>query len=565
MQVGACPLHRGVPRRRHARTERAKEVPPTPRAEPPTATDPEINPQRQRRTSTIPGRRARSRTPLPTRACRPEQTRARTAEETRHRTRDMTITPRSERSRSYAKSQRAKDEAGHIAVLPKVGGGSDYDPDPRANDAQGVFASDAARARFACWFAHGSARTGYDRAAAYMSTTFGRRCACPGRHPSAIVAKLASPYQEMVRSLTPLHAFRLNVRNDCRICGKSDLIRILDLGCQPPSNSFIAPEDVAREQAFPLEMYLCLHCGLSQLRHVVAAEDIFNDYLYLSSTSGSLRRHYQGLIDGALAAFAPPEGALMVDIGCNDGIMLRRYPPGRYRLLGVEPSSAGDYARRDGFAVVHGFFTAELAARLVGGHGRAHIVTATNVFAHVDDIVSFAAGVRTLLADDGVYIVEFPYLRDMVKQCYFDTIYHEHLCYLALMPLVVLFERVGLKAFRVESAGSGASGPALRLFAARAESPRPVEDGVTAMLAAEDAWGLKRQETYASFARRVARVRGRVLALIDGLIAQGRTVGAFGAPAKGNTLLNTMGLGPDRIVAAAENNPLKIGKLTPGS
>lgn len=365
--------------------------------------------------------------------------------------------------------------------------------------------------------------------------------------------------------MNSVRTFRLFERSTCRICDGGDLRLTLDLGRQPPSNSFIAPEHVADEQIFPLAMYLCPRCGLSQLRHVVASEDIFDEYLYLSSTSGSLKRHYQGLVDGALAAFRPPEGALMVDVGCNDGIMLRRYPEGRYRLLGIEPSSAGDYARRDGFAVVPEFFTAELAARLADFHGRAHVITATNVFAHVDDIASFAAGVRTLLADDGVYIVEFPYLVDMVEQCYFDTIYHEHLCYLALTPLAVLFERVGLKAFRIEDAGSGASGPARRLFACRVESPRPVEDGIAAMLAAEDAWGLKRPETYRAFARRVAQVRAEILAMIDSLIAEGRTVGAFGAPAKGNTLLNYLSLGPDRIVAAAENNALKIGKLTPGS
>lgn len=365
--------------------------------------------------------------------------------------------------------------------------------------------------------------------------------------------------------MNSVRTFRLLERSTCRICGGDDLHLTLDLGRQPPSNSFIAPECVADEQTFPLAMYLCSRCGLSQLRHVVAREDIFAEHPYLSSTSGALKRHYQELVDNALAAFLPPDNALMVDTGCNDGIMLRCYPQGRYRLLGVEKSPAGEYARRDGFKIIPSFFDAELADRIVAAHGCADIVTTTHFFIHVDDIASFAAGIRTLLTDDGVYIVDFPYLVDMVEQCYFDTIYHEHLCYLALTPLTVLFERVGLKAFRIEDAGSGASGPARRLFVARVESPRPVEDSVTALLAAEDAWGLKRPETYRAFAQRVAGVRAEILAMIDALIAQGRAVGAFGAPAKGNTLLNYLGLGPDRIVAAAENNDLKIGKLTPGS
>lgn len=360
-------------------------------------------------------------------------------------------------------------------------------------------------------------------------------------------------------------AFRLFERDTCRICGSHDLVLTLDLGLQPPSNSFIAPEQVAEERKFPLEMYLCRDCGLSQLRHIVSSEDIFDDYLYLSSTSGSLRRHYQGLIDNALAAFAPPAGSLAVDIGCNDGIMLNRYPQGVYRLLGVEPSSAGEYARRQGFEVMDCFFNRETAAQLVKSHGHAHLVTATNVFAHVDDITSFADGVATLLHEDGVYIIEFPYLVDMVEQDYFDTIYHEHLCYLALTPLTVLFDRTGLRAFRVEAAGSGASGPALRLFVCRADSARPQEDSIAAMLAAESQWGLKDPQAYAPFAARVAAVCQSIRAIVDDLRAQGHKVGAFGAPAKGNTLLNAVGLGPDQIVATAENNELKIGKVTPGS
>lgn len=360
-------------------------------------------------------------------------------------------------------------------------------------------------------------------------------------------------------------SFRLFERSTCRICGSSDLVLTLDLGQQPPSNSFISPDQVAGEQRFPLEMHLCRDCGLSQLRHVVSSEDIFDEYLYLSSTSGSLRRHYQGLVDNALTAFQPPEGALMVDIGCNDGIMLRRYPAGRYRLLGIEPSSAGEYARRDGFEVVSEFFDAKLAEGLTRTHGGAHLITATNVFAHVDDINSFAAGVRTLLAPEGVYIIEFPYLVDQVEQVYFDTIYHEHLCYLALTPLTVLFDRVGLKAFRVEDAGSGASGPALRLFVCRAEAARAVEPSITDMLVAEQKWGLKDPATYVGFADRVAAVRDEICAMIAELRSAGHKIGAFGAPAKGNTLLNYLGLGPDQIVAAAENNELKVGKLTPGS
>jgi len=359
--------------------------------------------------------------------------------------------------------------------------------------------------------------------------------------------------------------FQLLRRGDCRICGSTNLTPYLDLGGQPPSNSFIEPSQIASEQVFPLTVYLCGDCGLSQLLDVVSATDIFDDYLYLSSTSKALCAHYQGLVSSVLADFQPAEGALAVDIGCNDGIMLNRYPEGRYRLLGIEPSSAGEYARKAGFEVVDGFFTDALGSELQQSHGGAAIVTATNVFAHVDDIRSFAAGIRNLLAPDGVAIFEFPYLADMLEQHYFDTIYHEHLCYLALSPLDHLFSETGLRAFRVGRTDMGASGPALRLFVCHAGAAFETEPPVTALMDSERAWGVKSLGRYQKFAAEVAEIKGRVLALISQVRDQGHKIGAFGAPAKGNTLLNYLGLGAGDILAAAENNDLKIGKVTPGS
>ncbi|WP_291724514.1 class I SAM-dependent methyltransferase [Magnetospirillum sp. 64-120] len=354
-------------------------------------------------------------------------------------------------------------------------------------------------------------------------------------------------------------------RETCRICGSSHLEPYLDLGDQPPSNSFISAAEVAGEQRFPLRVYLCRQCGLSQLLDLVSSEDIFDEYAYLSSTSRALCAHYQGLVDQALALFSVPEGALCADIGCNDGIMLNRYPAGRMRLLGIEPSSAGEHARAAGHQVVQEFFDAKLGARLAREHGRVSLVTSTNVFAHVDDITSFARGVAEWLADDGVWVIEFPYLVDTVDRLYFDTVYHEHLSYLALTPLARLFAQVGLRAFRVERVELGASGPALRLFVCLDGSARAEDASIQAMLSAEADWGITEPQRYHAFAERVAETRQRILALLAELKAKGETVAAYCAPAKGNTLLNYLGVGPDDIFAVSENNDLKIGKLTPGT
>ncbi|MSO92283.1 MAG: class I SAM-dependent methyltransferase [Rhodospirillales bacterium] len=365
--------------------------------------------------------------------------------------------------------------------------------------------------------------------------------------------------------MTPGDSFRVKTLAACRICGSDELLPYLDLGEQPPSNSFIRPEDIPNERSFPLTVALCGECGLSQLLHVVSAADIFDDYVYLSSTSKALCDHYQGLADDAVRRFQPDDGAVIVDIGCNDGIMLTRYPRKRFRLLGIEPSSAGEHARKAGFEVVPKFFARELGSSLARSHGRARLITATNVFAHVDDIRSFAEGIEALLTEDGVFIIEFPYLEEMLEHCYFDTVYHEHLSYLALTPLLRLFEDCGLRAFAVERVEIGASGPALRLFVSRRNARFPTDAGIPGMAVDERRRGITSVARYREFAGRVASVRDRVRAVIAGLQRDGHRIGAFAAPAKGNTLLNYLRMTPADIVAVSENNALKVGKVTPGS
>jgi hypothetical protein len=361
------------------------------------------------------------------------------------------------------------------------------------------------------------------------------------------------------------NAFRASPRTSCRICGSQRLYPYIDLGEQPPSNSFISATEIPAERTFPLVVNLCQDCGMSQLSQVVSSEDIFDDYLYLSSTSGALRRHYQGMVDQILEDFRPAPNSWVVDIGCNDGITLRCYPQGAYRVLGVEPSSAGKYALAEGFQVIPGFFNAALGQKIAAEQGRAAVITATNVLAHVDDIMSFVQGVRHLLDDEGVFVIEFPYLKHMVDQTLFDTIYHEHLSYLALTPLARLFKDAGLRAFQVRHVDVGASGPALRLFVCREDAHHPVGPAIPAMLADEASWGITQAARYDEFAARAAEVKETLKGLIADLNRQGFKVGAFGAPAKGNTLLNYVALTPDDIVAVAENNELKIGKVTPGS
>jgi hypothetical protein len=355
-------------------------------------------------------------------------------------------------------------------------------------------------------------------------------------------------------------------RNDhCRICGSTDLTSVLDLGLQPPSNAFIDPGEIAEEQAFPLEVHHCARCASCQLLDVVHGADVFGDYAYLSSTSRALCAHFQTLVDGLLTRWRPAEGAVIVDVGANDGVMLDRYPAGRFRLVGVEPSSAGRFAVEKGHEIEAAFFGRETARRIRERWGPVALVTATNVCAHVDDIVDFAGGFAEMLAEDGVAVFEFSYLPDMVDGVYFDTIYHEHLNYHALTPLMTLFERTGLRVIDVERIGVGASGPALRLTAARADAPIETGASVADLLAFEERWGVSDLAPYRRFATRVAEALEALRRAVAEERAAGRRVGAFSAPAKGNTLLNAAGFTAEDIEAASENNRLKIGKLAPGS
>lgn len=353
--------------------------------------------------------------------------------------------------------------------------------------------------------------------------------------------------------------------DNCRICQSKDLLLYIDLGLHPPSNSFIRSEDVPLEQKFPLRVYFCQNCGLSQLLDVVSARDIFDEYIYLSSSSKALRNHYQEMVDYTLSNFKLQPGSLVVDIGCNDGITLRCYPKGEFRVLGIEPSSTAEFAKREGFEIIEDFFNRDLSTDISRNYGNAAVITATNVFAHVDDIWSFTEGVQRLLSPQGIFVIEFPYVLDMIEKRYFDTIYHEHLCYLGLTPLLYLFPRTGLRPFKVERVDVGASGPALRLFVCKKDANYLEDKSIKDMLDSESNWVIKQPGRYLEFAQAVNTLKIQLKEIIDGLRGKGSVVGAFSAPAKGNTLLNYLELTAQDIIAVAENNELKVGKLTPGS
>lgn len=355
-------------------------------------------------------------------------------------------------------------------------------------------------------------------------------------------------------------------KKECRVCGSNNCETYLDLGAQPPSNSFILPTEISKEQKYPLAVMLCLECSLSQLTGVVAAEEIFTDYLYVSSVSKALVRHYQGLIDGLLSRFKLQEKQNVLDIGANDGIMLDRYPAQKFNTIGVEPSQLSEVAQKKGHKIYRQFFNRDVAKKIFTENGPIKVLTATNVFAHIDDIHSVVEGIKILFNQDSLFVIETPYVVDMVEKNYFDTIYHEHLCYWGVTSLQTLFKKHGMKIFDVERVDLGASGPAIRVFVELDNGVHAVSSIVEKMLNDEMSWGIKNIDPYKQFAERVWKTKQSLIELLKSLVKQNARVGVFGAPAKGNTLLNSFSLTPELLTeGVAEMSESKVGRLTPGS
>lgn len=350
----------------------------------------------------------------------------------------------------------------------------------------------------------------------------------------------------------------------CRYCASASLTQVLSLGAQPPSNSFLREEDVAAERRYPLDLVLCNSCSLAQLGYTVPPELIFDDYLYLSSTSEPLRRHYRSLALDLTATYGLQAGDLVVDIGCNDGILLKEFDPA-LRRVGIEPSRVAELARQSGLEVVRAFFEMEAAQAIVERQGTAKVVTATNVFAHVPDIDGFVAGLGPLLGEQGVFVFEASYLPDLIDGCLFDTIYHEHVFYLTLTPLIPFLQRHGLRVIDAHRVPFGASGPAFRVAIVPEASTWASSPATARFLEDERRWGTGERRIYERFADTVERTRDQLLSLVSQVAKTEAPIAGYGAPAKGNTLLNYLGLDRSLVMFIADRNAMKQGLLTPGS
>ncbi len=351
-------------------------------------------------------------------------------------------------------------------------------------------------------------------------------------------------------------------KTTCRVCKGTDLTRILSLGEHPPVDNFTDAEHIKDEKRYPLEVYFCGTCNLVQLLDVVAEEELFHgDYAYFSSASKPLVDHFRSYADD-LKKEQLTEGDLVVDIGSNDGILLQNFVE-KYRVLGIEPSAnVAEEARKKGVETLDGFFTVEMARQIVASHGKAKVISANNVFAHIDNVDEIILGVKELLADDGVFVTESHYLLDLVEHMEFDTVYHEHLCYYSVKPLQHLFARFDMEVCDVRRVT--VHGGSIRVYARR-KTGEQVTESVQALLLLEEQAGLHSLARFADFQNEAEAIKDKLVSLVRGFRKEGKVVTAYGAPAKGNTLLNFCGFTAEDIAYVTDTTPYKVGKLTPGS
>lgn len=354
----------------------------------------------------------------------------------------------------------------------------------------------------------------------------------------------------------------MTVNSRCRACLGSRLHRFLDLGEQPLANRLVPPERADEpEPRYPLEPHVCLDCQLAQLVHVVDKEELFRRYVYFSSAMPRVSPHWQAYADDVMGRFLPPHG-FVVEAGSNDGVLLRFFQERGYRVLGVDPAeNIAAQAAAAGIPTRAAFFSEALAGEIAEASGTASAILANNVFAHIDDLQDVCRAVKTLLAPEGVFVVEAPYLADMFENLAYDTIYHEHVSFLSVRPLQALFTKHRLEIFDVRIVRS--QGWSLRLFVGHAGA-HTVLRSVQECVDRELALGMHLREAYDRLAERVHASRERLLARLSELRSQGKRLAAYGAPAKGNTLLNFCGIGPDLLEYALEDLPSKHGFLTPG-
>jgi SAM-dependent methyltransferase len=353
---------------------------------------------------------------------------------------------------------------------------------------------------------------------------------------------------------------------NCRHCHAPLDHLFLDLGFAPPSNAFLKAEDLAKpELYFPLKLYVCTRCWMVQTEDCARADELFtSNYAYFSSVSQSWLDHASRYAEKITRRLGLGQNSFVIEIAANDGYLLKNFVARSIPCLGIEPTAdTAEAAKQIGIPVLREFFGEALAYQLRTENRQADLIIGNNVYAHVPDINDFTAGLKAALKPGGTITLEFPHLMRLIEQIQFDTVYHEHYSYLSLYTVNRIFAAAGLRVFDVEELTT--HGGSLRVYGCHADDPRPQTTAAPALLAEEERQGLRILTTYRNFQRQADRVKDRLLAFLIEQKRSGKKIAAYGAAAKGNTLLNYAGIKPDLLPYVCDAAPSKQGKYLPGS
>jgi hypothetical protein len=353
---------------------------------------------------------------------------------------------------------------------------------------------------------------------------------------------------------------------NCRHCDALLKHVFLDLGFAPPSNAYLSADQLSQPEChYPLKLFVCEVCWLVQTEDFAAANELFSpDYAYFSSVSKSWLEHAANYSTMIISRLGLGKTSHVIEVAANDGYLLRNFVAAGIPCLGIEPTaSTAAVAERLGIPVIREFFGVAIAEKLVAEGRQADLILGNNVYAHVPDINDFTRGLAVALKPSGTVTLEFPHLMRLIESTQFDTVYHEHFSYLSLYSVSRIFEAAGLRVWDVEEIST--HGGSLRVYGCHSDDSRAVSSAVAAIIAAEERAGLRDLATYAAFQSRCEKVKNELLLFLIEQKRAGRRIAAYGAAAKGNTLLNFAGVKPDLLPYVCDAAPSKQGKYLPGT
>lgn len=353
-------------------------------------------------------------------------------------------------------------------------------------------------------------------------------------------------------------------RDTCRLCCSKNLVKVVSLTPTPPANAFVSKNRLdEKQECYPLDLWFCRNCSHLQLLDVVDPDVLFSEYVYVSGTSPVFIKHFEDYASTVINYSKLDKDSLIVDIGSNDGTFLRCFKSAGFRVLGIDPAAKiAEQATKSGIKTIHAFFNKDISEEIQTSFGQADVVTANNVFAHIDNLEEVVVSINELLTDDGIFVFEVSYLLDMYEGTLFDMIYHEHLDYHSIQPLIKFFQQFDMKIVKAERVNT--HGGSLRCYVQKIAGAKVIDSSVSELVSLERKHKLDNENTFISFGKEITK-KGQVLrALLSEVTSSGKQVAGFGAPAKATTLMYHFGIDADDISFIVDDSPVKQKLFSPG-